>query len=315
MRYNQNVEQETSTTKSIKGPIVLLKEAWATFISNPSTVIKLMLFLYVFSVVLVVLLFILGIILYIATQNIALAIGLATLAGVPVMVYLQSWFTLVLTKALLSQSEGKVLGVKQTMQAVKPLVIPFILTSLLYGIITFGGYILLIIPGVILTIFFSLYTYVLLQEGAKGMRALLLSREYIRGYAGIVFIYNLIFWGLAYVVSFVPTYLLEQADLQILSSIISLLFNFVVMPIGLLFSIGIYKELKRVKGEVTIPNYDQRKWKYAAIGVLGIVVPLLLVVLAVTTIIPMMQQIFGNELMDQQYNIEELQEFTYPEAV
>jgi len=51
----------------------------------------------------------------------------------------------------------------------------------LAGIITLVGFVLLIIPGIIVAIWFSFATYVFIMEGDRGWQALKKSKEYVRG--------------------------------------------------------------------------------------------------------------------------------------
>ncbi len=49
------------------------------------------------------------------------------------------------------------------------LLIPYILASICYGLVTIGGYILLIIPGIIFTLKFQFYSYILIEEENDGI--------------------------------------------------------------------------------------------------------------------------------------------------
>ncbi len=54
--------------------------------------------------------------------------------------------------------------------------------SVLQGLITAGGLLLFIVPGLIVSVWFSLVSYVLVAEGKKGMTALLYSKHLVSGY-------------------------------------------------------------------------------------------------------------------------------------
>jgi len=59
---------------------------------------------------------------------------------------------------------------------------PYAWISILVGVITFVGFILFFIPGVIFSIWFSFAFFTLVVENKRGFAALAASREYVRGY-------------------------------------------------------------------------------------------------------------------------------------
>ena len=58
----------------------------------------------------------------------------------------------------------------------------YVWVSFLVLIITIGGFILFIVPGIIFTVWYSLSVYVFVYENKKGMDALKRSKELISGY-------------------------------------------------------------------------------------------------------------------------------------
>lgn len=310
---------ETTVKPSLKGPSALLKEAWATFSQSPSTYIKLILLTYLISIGLILGFAIVGLLLYFLTKSPAIAIAIPLVVGVPVFIYVSTWFGVALTHALMSDSEGEHKGTMEALRESKIFIVPYFLTSLLMSIITVGGYFLFIIPGIILQIFFSLYTFIILRENKTGLRALLTSREYIRGYGGVIFIYLLILAIISYVVTFVPAYIFEKMDLSVVASLLNIILGFVLTPVSMLFAIGIYKELKRIKGEVTIENYESRKLKYVGIGILGVVLPIVFIWFVITNILPVFKDLPWSEMdqyMQEDYQMPTEDDFyVYPEAV
>jgi hypothetical protein len=277
------MEQEISPKQALKGPLVLLGEAWKVFIAYPTTYLKLTLLSILVFFVSAIALFIFGAILFALSRSWPLSIGVPLIVGVPILIYLQSWMVLGMFNGLLKNAENKNSGVGVVLSEVKPFIIPYFLTTLLNGLIVFGGFLLLFVPGVILSIYFSLYIYVLLKEGKVGLQALLTSREYLRGYAAIVFIYMLIIWGILYAASIIPQYIFRQMDMPFLGTIYNLIFSFIMTPLGILFSIKLYDELKRIKGTVEISNFNQRKVKYVALAVFGVLAPILFILFVSTT--------------------------------
>jgi hypothetical protein len=63
-------------------------------------------------------------------------------------------------------------------------------------------------------------------------------------------------------------------------------------PLGILFSIKLYDELKRIKGTVEIPNFNQRKIKYMALAVFGVLAPILFILFVSTTVVSMLSSYY-----------------------
>lgn len=63
----------------------------------------------------------------------------------------------------------------------KGLILPLIWLGFLTSFIIGGGFMLLIIPGVIFMVWFFFAQFILVKEDVRGMSALLKSREYVRG--------------------------------------------------------------------------------------------------------------------------------------
>ena len=61
-------------------------------------------------------------------------------------------------------------------------IFPFIWVSFLMGIIVFSGFILLIIPGIIFSVWFSLSYYVLVWEDLRGLSAIKASKNLVSKY-------------------------------------------------------------------------------------------------------------------------------------
>jgi hypothetical protein len=104
--------------------------------------------------------------------------------------------------------------------------------SLLYAAVTVVGYIMLIVPGVIFSLMFSVCVPAALVEGLGPMDALKRSRELTKGYKGLIFVafflWGLLITGLGWVVTWsfagdgkldlLPTLLLQTAVLGMLNS-------------------------------------------------------------------------------------------------
>jgi hypothetical protein len=126
--------------------------------------------------------------------------------------------------------------------------IPYLWTEFLGGIIILIGILLLIIPGIMWAVSYSLACYVVLFEGMSGMTALRQSKSYVKGH----------WWGVfgRYVALMIP--------LAIFSIIISLVGDtpsriislFTVTPFSMIYAYFMYQDLKAAKS-VHVPPQEQ----------------------------------------------------------
>jgi type II secretory pathway pseudopilin PulG len=175
------------------------------------------------------------------------------------------------------------LGIKKCLQKGWHKIIPFVWISILVGFITTGGFLLLIIPGVILRVWLSLAIFVLISEDLKGMNALFRSKQWVEGYWWKVF-WRLFVITLLSIVVFSPTFFLKkEIGKDIIEGIISLFWS----PFCLTYSFLIYEDLKKVKGEIPFELPKKRtKIKYILVGVLGfLLIPIILISFVFTSFI------------------------------
>ncbi len=129
------------------------------------------------------------------------------------------------------------IGIKESFAMAWPKILSYWWISILNGIIVMLGFLLLIIPGIIFSIWFSFSFYVLVSEDRKGMKALLRSKELVKGYWWKVFwrffVLNIIIFLIAYIVSFIP----------FIKTIIYLF----ITPFSVIFGFLIYENLKQLK--------------------------------------------------------------------
>jgi hypothetical protein len=134
-----------------------------------------------------------------------------------------------------------------------------------------AGFVLLIIPGIVLAILFLFSQFVLVEEEYRGLNALMISREYIKGYAWSVF-GRLLLLG-ALLASLVAIF-------EVIVLVLKIDKNPVVSTIGSISMVGIsifvlsllvtmYKNIKDLKGGgVSIDG--KPKWGYVVMAVLGL---------------------------------------------
>lgn len=161
----------------------------------------------------------------------------------------------------------------------------FLWLGLLTTLVTMGGFLLLVIPGIIVSVYLYLAQYVFVAEGKTGMAAVLRSRELVRGYwlavfsrlllIGIMLFGSMLLLGvlISTVLLFVPagptTDLVKELCMQLASAGIALM----------MFRVGkeVYKGLVRevpAGQETTFISVRQRYLALAAAGGVAVLIVL-----------------------------------------
>jgi hypothetical protein len=122
---------------------------------------------------------------------------------------------------------------------------PYAWTSLLSGLIIFGGFILLIIPGIIFAFWYCMFSYTVVLENLRGMAALRKSKEYIKGYIGQV-LWRWIVLALITIVVFIPIALVQGYN-ELASAVVSGIVLLFYVPFAVAYQYLIYKHLKQIK--------------------------------------------------------------------
>jgi hypothetical protein len=167
------------------------------------------------------------------------------------------------------------LGLRDSLRHGWHKVLSFMWLYNLTGFIITGGFLLLIIPGIIFLVWFAFAQFILASEDERGMKAILKSKEYVRGKWLDVFLRLFIVWIMSGCVGMVP----------VIGPIVSLLF----FPFVMIFIYLVYKDLKEIKGDgVEFPQSAGEKAKWLGAGALGyVLLPLLLLGIFGATIITM----------------------------
>jgi len=142
----------------------------------------------------------------------------------------------------------------------------------LLGLITTGGFLLLVIPGLLFMTWFLFAQYILAEEDERGMSALLKSRAYVGGdYFWGVLLRLLVLWVTVSLVSFV------LGLIPLLGGLLQLL----LFPFTLIYPYLIFTDIKRARGgDVAFDNSGGSKALWLLAGLAGYLVIALLFVLA-----------------------------------
>lgn len=141
-----------------------------------------------------------------------------------------------------------------------------------------GGYFLFLIPGWIFSVWFVLAIYIAVCEDERGVKALLKSKEYIKGYWWSVwwkiyvagFFISIFRWGLERITS----------DLYFFQSIILLLFYAYTQILLTIYVYLIYQNLKEIKKEEVLNTETKNIRPLVIVSILGYVVLAGLLILA-----------------------------------
>ena len=134
--------------------------------------------------------------------------------------------------------------------------LPFLWLTILYTCLMIGGFMLLIVPGLIMMIWFSFSFFVLVETDERGWAALFRSRSYVRGH----------WWGV------LGRGFLAGLPLVIVSiiPIVGLVAFFFYLPFVLTFSYAMFKSLREQavnSTEAVVPG--RAWWLYAGVAALG----------------------------------------------
>ncbi len=168
--------------------------------------------------------------------------GMAALLIGLVLIVISLWIQ-VASVYVIDGSEDKP-DVKALLSKSWPLVGPYLLVAILSFLAIAGGLILLIIPGIIFAIWFAFSSFTLVLDGQRGTEALKSSKALVTGRWGAVF-GRFILLGVCLLGISIVAGIVVAIFPNILGSIVnSAVSNFVISPIGLIFSYLLYKDLK-----------------------------------------------------------------------
>lgn len=187
------------------------------------------------------------------------------------------------------------------------LIIPVFWIGLLSSLATMGGFLLLIIPGILLSLWLRLSIFALFAENLRGTKALTRSWYLIKGYSLSVFwrfLFIFLIWIPLYLIPlgtlllpFILSSSISKPNVEVLLStetsltyqavslISTLLFGLVVTPIISIYPYLIYQSLKEKKPQVANEEEERKlKKKIIIFTWLGILFFVLLIALAIFAI-------------------------------
>jgi hypothetical protein len=183
------------------------------------------------------------------------AVCIVLVAAIFSVLYLVFVFALPLavSEAINEVHNGKIPDVANVYTKVFKHLVQYLLVALFVAIVTIGGYMLFVIPGIIAGIYiaFAMYTYYF--EHKKGMDALILSAWYVKGFwwdilTRKIFLAIIILVALLAFVSVVGGIVLGLGfGFGVFTFLFDLFLFMVVLPFAMTFSYLLYKDVKSIK--------------------------------------------------------------------
>jgi len=269
MENKQPFQQPSLTTEpGLPSPSAILREAWIIYKKKIKTFLGIMLIPVVVSLAFSLLLF--GAMGLSAPDGFEIGLGLSITFGIiatVVSIILYTWAQIALIYAIREE-----ISVKGAYLRAKQKLVSCWWVSFLVGLITVGGVIFLIVPGLIFAIWFSFAVFVLIEEDLKGMDALLKSKKYVTGRWGSVAwrigFMGLIVMGIAIIMNIVIGILGFSSDSGLLNTLISL----VVTPLVMTYTFLLYSYAKKTRENLSFVPSSRNKSLFLIVGVLGTII-------------------------------------------
>lgn len=226
----------------LRSPEKLIKDAWQIYAKNWVFLIKALLIsiALVFPLVLgfippaatalaaifakqKMLLVILAIIFFLAFILLSFIIG--------------SWSQTFLYQAVCQAGQGKQLSIRKMLRLAWQKWFSFLISHLFSGLLIFLGLILLIIPGIILAIWFSLVSYVVVIEKTGPIEALKRSKKLVESH----------FWAVLGRMALILFLSILATTIFSKFKLVGGIANFLLSPLWLLMNYLIYKDLAKIK--------------------------------------------------------------------
>lgn len=178
-----------------------------------------------------------------------------------VMSVISIWFSVVFIKVLMALYQGgQIKNMQDELKNTVPLIFPAILASFFAGLAILGGLLLLIIPGIIFSVWFAFVLYCVVFEEKKGVEALKASKALVDGRWWSV-LWGLLLPGLVFAIltmiaqwivtipfAFMGTNSLASIIiLSIVTTVVSILF----IPLSTAAPTILYAELKKTPAQIT----------------------------------------------------------------
>lgn len=140
------------------------------------------------------------------------------------------------------------LNLRASLEATRPLFLPYLFVVILVAACVLLGFILFIIPAIIVGVWLCFSYFILVLEGTRGMDALKASKEYVRGLWFPVFIRLVALIVAVMLFMMVVTIVFEiifgKGDI---TDMLTTIVNLIISPFSLVYAYHLYLDVKRAK--------------------------------------------------------------------
>jgi hypothetical protein len=254
-----NLEMPASATRSELPPIgTLFSEAWELMKLRVGVMFLsgLALLGILLGCVIVA-----GVIVFVVFKTAGTTVGIITgiiLGVIAFISYIYSIFWSIAAQLTALRDADENTGVKENIMRARPLIGKLFLVSLLTVLAIIGGYILLIIPGIILAMRYSFSKFIVVAEEKDGRLAIAQSNAYVKGRTGKVFLRILSVYAVFYIPIIIINIVVNTSNNQgiaILGGIILFLLQIIFTLYLLPFFYTLYKHLKTTSGPTEPQKY------------------------------------------------------------
>jgi hypothetical protein len=257
----------STNSSKLSSPWLLLTQAWNIFSKRAVTLWGIMLIPFAYLFVVALLWGASAAVFNLAFESVASLILMD--AGLIIFAILFLWAQVSLIHAIVNEK----LGIKEAYDKGRSMFWDYIVLSVFMGFVVLGGFIIFVIPGILLSIYFGFSVFILVSDGDKETTALLKSYEYVRENWWNVF------WRIAFIVLIflIPTWLIEgffmalgmgENIAKVWINVLSMFFA----PLATIYSYQIYKNLKSIKGHFHLPADHGKRELFIGLFVFALVV-------------------------------------------
>lgn len=218
----------------MRNPIQLFKDAFSIFSQNIVLFLGILLVPVVFS-------FVTGLFAPTAAEQ---SVGIGFSPAYIVMALLSGIVNVFMSIAIILAIQNNTLTVMESYKQSMPFFLRYIGLSIVMSVLLFLGFLILIIPGIILSVWFAFSTFVLVVERASIIDSLKKSREYVRGRWWAVFGRILLLGLVMLVISMIISGLLVAMPFGILATALVAAFTMLLAPFAVAYMYLMYQDLK-----------------------------------------------------------------------
>jgi hypothetical protein len=191
--------------------------------------------------------------------------GIVLLFVVVLLIYWSVWIQASQIQSLLDEERRTI---KEVMATTKPKLRNYFWASVVSALIIMGGFVLLIIPGIIFSVWYGFAMYIALAENSGAIDSLRKSKGYVEGQWWKVFGRSIVLMlvGIAiYIPIIIVGAILNSIVGDVGGTIVNNLANLILGPFFLALGLALYKAMKATKGEIIVPPTGRTKYVVFAV--------------------------------------------------